>query len=126
MPFASAILGIVFYEVHFCIRFAFLLELRKTTLMFEKPCEGGTAVFNRLFDSFRGYFLNPKLIRIVRNILVIEPDAKAFARHKPFAFFMQAFIVVKVEIVDVSASADSLIDLDLLLGRWIYFRLEAL
>lgn len=126
MPFASTILGIVFYEVHFDIRFAFLLELWKTTLMFEKSCEGGAAVFDRLFNSFRGHFLNPSLIRIVRNILVVEPHAKAFARHKSFAFFMQGFIIVKIEIVDVSASADSLINPDFLLGRWIYLRLEAL
>ena len=126
MPFANAIFGIVFYEIHFYIRFAFLLEFWKTTLMFEKSCEGGAAVFDRLFDSFRGHFLNPNLVRIIRNILVVEPHAKAFARHELFALVMQAFIVVKIEIVDVSASADSLINPDLLLGRWIYLRLEAL
>lgn len=115
MPFANAIFGIVFYEIHFCIRFAFLLELWKTTLMLEKSCEGGAAVFDRLFNSFRGHFLNPSLIRIVRNILVVEPHAKAFARHELFALVMQAFIVVKIEVVDVSASADSLIDLGFLL-----------
>ena len=126
MPFASAIAWAILNEIHFDIRFAFLLELWKTTLMFEKSCEGGAAVFDRLFDSFRGHFLNPNLVRIVRNILVVEPHAKAFARHKSFAFFMQGFIIVKIEVVDVSTSADSLIDLDLLLGRWVYFRLEAL
>ena len=99
MPFASAILGIVFYEIHFCIRLAFLLELWKAALMFEKSCEGDAAVFNRLFDSFRGCFLNPSLVRIIWKILVIEPHAKAFARHELFALVMQAFIVVKIEVV---------------------------
>ena len=63
---------------------------------------------------------------IVRNIFVVKPYAKTFARHKLFAFVMQGFVIIDIEIIDVSTSTDSLVNPDFLFGCRIYFRLEAL
>ena len=84
-------------------------------------------ILNSTFTvNFLGQNLNPCFIRIVRNIFVVKPYAKTFARHKLFAFVMQGFVIIDIEIINVSSSTDSLVNPDFLFGCRIYFRLEAL
>ena len=57
---------------------------------------------------------------------MIEPYAETLASHKLFTFIVQGFVVTEIEVVDVSTSADGLVNLDFLLDCRIYFRFEAL
>lgn len=62
---------------------------------------------------------------MIWNILVIEPDAERFTAHKFFTSIMERFIVGNIEIVDVSAGSNGLIDLMLLFLCWINLCPEA-
>ena len=46
VSFATTILWIILYKIHFYIRSAFLFKIWKSTLMFEKSGKCDTAIFN--------------------------------------------------------------------------------
>jgi hypothetical protein len=58
--------------------------------------------------------------------IVIKPYTEKLTTHKLFTVFVKFFIMGEVEIIDVSASSDGLIDFNYLFLIWIYFRFEAL
>ena len=51
---------------------------------------------------------------------------KLLTSHKLFTIIMQGFVVTKVEVIDISASAYRPADPGFLFFSWIDFRLEAL
>ena len=60
------------------------------------------------------------------EVFIVKPYTKALTSHKLFTFIIQGFVVTKVEVIDISASAYRLVDPDFLLRCGIDFRLEAL
>lgn len=54
-----------------------------------------------------------------RQILIVQPDTESLCALEWFALFVKLFVVGQVEIVDIPAGSDRLIDLLLLLWCWI-------
>jgi hypothetical protein len=63
---------------------------------------------------------------VQRKVLIVQPHAKALATHEFFAFIIKLFIMGEVEVVNISAGANRLVNLNSLLIRWFYFRFETL
>ena len=63
---------------------------------------------------------------MTRKKLIVEPYSELTAAHKLLASFMKFLIMIKIEVIDKSASTYCFTNLDVLLLCRVYFRFEAL
>ncbi len=79
-----------------------------------------------LFTAFEYASLIHALSGLFGMYSLLSHTLKALTSHKLFTFIIQGFVVTKVEVIDISASAYRLVNPDFLLRCGIDFRLEAL
>ena len=79
-----------------------------------------------MFYRFGTDLFDPGILRILGQILIIQPDAEGFSAHKLFTLLVTFSVLVQIKVINIPACPDRPADFQLLLIRRINFRLEAL